>query len=158
MVGAGESLLYLISLKFKGRETTMVKVVCPRCGGLGYAEAYNIGGKRYLYVVHGHGKNRTKCYIGPVDGYDHAELLLALGLTNIHDIDYLIVIENALIRFINEMSLKRMKDEGGRTEALEKLKAAEKKLQVYLEEITKLRKDIEKEIEALEKQEAEISV
>jgi len=135
----------------------MAKIVCPRCGGLGYTEVYNIGGKRYLYVVHGYGKKRTKCYIGPVDGYDHAEFLLALGLTNIHDVDYLIVTENALIRFINEMSLKRMKDNEGRAEALEKLKVAEKKLQTYLEEIAKLKKEIEKEIEASEKQEAQIT-
>jgi len=134
----------------------MAKIVCPRCGQMGHTEAYNIGGKRYLYVVHGYGKNKTKCYIGPVDGYDHAEFMLALGLTNIHDVDYLIVAENALIRFINEMSLKRMGGNQGRAEALEKVKVAEKKLQVYLEEITKLRKDIEKEIETLEKQETQI--
>lgn len=134
----------------------MAKIVCPRCGQMGYTETYNIGGKRYLYVVHGYGKNKTKCYIGPVGGYDHAEFMLALGLTNLHDVDFLIVTENALIRFINEMSLKRMKDSEGRAEALEKLKVAEKKLQSYLEEITRLRKDIEKEIEALEGQEAQI--
>lgn len=134
----------------------MTKIMCPRCGQMGYTEIHNIGGKRYLYVVHGYGKNRTKCYIGPVGGYDHAEFMLALGLTNIHDVDYLIVAENALIRFINEMSLIRMKDDAGRAEALEKLKVAEKKIQSYLEEISKLRKDIEKEIEALGRQEAQI--
>jgi hypothetical protein len=126
----------------------MAKVICPRCGGLGYIEKHNVAGNEYLYVVHGYGKKRTKCYIGPADSYSHAEWLLSLGLTNIHDIDYLTVVENALTRFINNVKLKRMKDNEGKTEAREKLRIAEKKLREYLEEITRLKEEVEKEVEA----------
>jgi hypothetical protein len=127
----------------------MVKVECPRCGQPGYIEKHNVNGNVYLYVVHGYGKKRTKCYIGPVDSYSHAEWLLSLGLTNIHDIDYLVVAENALIRFIGNVKLKRMKGDEGKVEAREKLRIAEKKLREYLEEITRLREEVEREVEAL---------
>jgi hypothetical protein len=126
----------------------MVKVVCPRCGQPGYIEKHSVAGNEYLYVVHGYGKKRTKCYIGPVDSYSHAEWMLSLGLTNIHDIDYLAVAENALIRFINNVKLKRMKDDEGKVEARDKLRMAEKKLREYLEEITRLKEEVEKEVEA----------
>ncbi|MCI4409366.1 MAG: hypothetical protein JHC26_09755 [Thermofilum sp.] len=128
----------------------MVKVVCPRCGQLGYLEKHNVAGNEYLYVVHGYGKKRQKCYIGPVESYSHAEWILSLGLTNIHDIDYFAVAENALTRFIGNVKLKRMKDDEEKIEAYEKLKVAEKRLHEYLEEITRLREEIEKEIESRE--------
>jgi hypothetical protein len=124
----------------------MVKVICPRCGRQGYTEIHNVAGKKYLYVVHREGKKRTKCYIGPVEGYDHADRLLTLGLTNIQEIDYLEVSINALLRFIVEIEEKRTKDLGEKQDALEKLKRAEKELASYLEDIAKLKKEFEEEI------------
>jgi hypothetical protein len=124
----------------------MVKVTCPRCGEQGYTETHSVAGRRYLYIVHGTGKKRRKCYIGPVEEYVHADMLLTLGLRNIQDIDYLEVALNALERLIAHVSELRL-EQGGKMEALEKLKIAEKRLTEYIEEIEKLRGEIEEEVE-----------
>jgi len=63
-------------------------VRCPRCGSEGRLEEYVVNGRRYLRVVHGSGKDRKQCYIGPSDNYFHAAALLRLGLTNLKDVDY----------------------------------------------------------------------
>jgi hypothetical protein len=131
----------------------MVKVTCPRCGEQGYYETHSVAGRRYLYVVHGTGKKRRKCYIGPVDSYVHADMLLTLGLTNVKDIDYLEVAVNALERLIADVKMLEAK-ENGREEALEKLKIAEKRLTGYIEEIRRLREEIEEEV----KREEELEV
>jgi len=81
-----------------------VPVVCPRCGGYGYETRERRGGRYYIFVVHrvrvGRQTKVRKCYIGPAEGYEHAEQLHGLGLTNVAEQDYLEVAREALERYV----------------------------------------------------------
>ncbi|MEM0479143.1 MAG: hypothetical protein QXS16_02340 [Pyrobaculum sp.] len=48
-------------------------IICPVCGKTGYLTREKRGSRRYLYVVHveriGKKRVKTKCYLGPADGY-----------------------------------------------------------------------------------------
>jgi len=78
-----------------------VVVLCPRCGNIGYKTVKIIRGNPYIYYIHKDSKtgriSRT-CYIGPAEGYKHAEDKLQLGLTNTEEVDYLEVAARALVR------------------------------------------------------------
>ena len=76
---------------------------CPRCGREGRLEVYESKGRRYLRVVHGSGRSRERCYLGPADGYEHAAPLLLLPLTNLADFDYASVIDAALSIFYDRV-------------------------------------------------------
>ena len=63
------------------------KILCPRCGGLGYLERRRRGehGEHvYIYVVHREGKKVRKCYLG-AEKYDYVERFHEIGLAGMHD-------------------------------------------------------------------------
>jgi len=63
------------------------KVLCPRCGGLGYLERRRKGEQGehvYIYVVHREGKKVHKCYLG-AEKYDYVERFHDIGLAGMHD-------------------------------------------------------------------------
>jgi len=102
-------------------------VLCPKCGSTGYRTVKVIRGNPYIYYIHKDSKSgriaRT-CYIGPAEGYKHAEDKLQLGLTNTEEVDYLEVAARALVRH----ALKRAKHSNldldtALREAMEDLKA-----------------------------------
>ena len=72
-----------------------VPYICPRCWEEGRLEKYYSGGRAYLRVVHGSGKNRRRCYLGPAEDYEHAGRLLLLPLRNLAEVDYVAVVEDA---------------------------------------------------------------
>ena len=128
----------------------MGKVVCPRCGEPGYLESYEVAGRRYLRVVHGRGKNRRRCYVGPAGDYEHAELLLALGLTNVMDVDYALVAENAVRRFISEVRLRRFSE--SKRSLLDKVDTLRRTLQHLVKELGELEEDLLRDLEAEEEE------
>ena len=62
----------------------MGKVLCPRCGGLGYLERRCRGEHAYVYVVHRERGRVSKCYLG-AESYDYVERFNALGLAGLAD-------------------------------------------------------------------------
>jgi len=94
-----------------------MSVICPKCGSLGTPRvrtvySYSNGRKykyRYLYIDHGGGKHRKLCYIGPVEGYVHAETLHELGLTNILEQDYIDVSIQSIIKAAERLSKESRK-------------------------------------------------
>jgi hypothetical protein len=128
----------------------MGKVVCPRCGMSGYLERQYRGDRAYLYVVHGRGKNRTRCYIGPAESYEHAELLHLLGLTNIMDVDYAFVAESAVRRFIQEVRLRRFSE--SKKALIDRVEALVRALQHLIEELGELEEDLLRDLEAEERE------
>jgi hypothetical protein len=133
----------------------MARVKCPRCGAPGSLKVFKVADRLYLRVDHGSSKKRTYCYLGPADEYIHADWLLALGLTNLNDVDFLEIALNALERL--KAGIERLRfEQGGKREALEKLKIAENKLTEYIEEIENLRKELEEELKEEEELEEEV--
>jgi len=124
----------------------MGRVVCPRCGELGYLEKYIVADRAYLRVVHGRGKSRKRCYIGPAGNYEHAELLLALGLTNRMDVRYDEVAVSALDHFLLEAMLARTKSEAELAEALERARRLRSLLEERLAELQRLEEALEREL------------
>jgi len=124
----------------------MGKVVCPRCGELGYLEKYSVADRAYLRVVHGRGKQRRKCYVGPAEGYEHAEVHLALGLTNRLDVRYEEVAVSAIEHFLLEALLARSKGEAELAEALERVRRLRSLLEERLGELQRLEEDLEREL------------
>ena len=122
------------------------RVVCPRCGELGYLEKYIVAGRAYLRVVHGRGKNRRRCYVGPAEGYEHAEVHLALGLTNRMDVRYDEVAVSALDHFLIEAMLARTKSEAELAEALERARRLRSLLEERLGELQRLEEALEREL------------
>ena len=62
----------------------MPKVLCPRCGGLGYWERRRRGEHEYIYVVHRAGGKVSRCYLGAA-AYDYVERFNQLGLSGAAD-------------------------------------------------------------------------
>jgi len=62
-------------------------LVCERCGRpIDWISRKKRGNRVYLYAVHYLGKGkREECYLGPADGYIHAETINPLGLTNAYN-------------------------------------------------------------------------
>jgi len=131
----------------------MGRVVCPRCGELGYLEKYIVADRAYLRVVHGRGKSRKRCYIGPAGNYEHAELLLALGLTNRMDVRYDEVAVSALDHFLLEAMLARTKSEAELAEALERARRLRSLLEERLAELQRLEEALERELRLRRKEE-----
>jgi len=126
------------------------RIVCPRCGAVGSLESYTSGGRRYLRVRHG---KKSICYLGPADGYAHAELLLALGLTNVRDVDYAQVAESAVYRFIQEVRLRRFSEP---TKSLiDKVDTLRRTLQHLVKELGELEEDLLRDWEAEERRSEE---
>jgi hypothetical protein len=124
----------------------MGKVVCPRCGEPGYLERYEVAGRRYLRVVHGRGRNRRRCYIGPAEGYDYVEQHLALGLTNKLDVRYEEVALSALEHFLLEVQLARSRGEAEVAEALGRVRELRSQLEARLAELRRLEGELEGEL------------
>jgi hypothetical protein len=126
------------------------RIVCPRCGATGSLESYVSGGRRYLRVRHG---KKSICYLGPADGYAHAELLLALGLTNVRDVDYAFVAESAVYRFIQEVRLRRFSEPT--RSLLDKVETLMRTLQHLIKELGELEEDLLRDLEAEERRSEE---
>jgi len=60
------------------------KVLCPRCGDLGYIERRRRGEHVYIYIIHRDGKRVHKCYLG-AERYDYVERFHEIGLAGMHD-------------------------------------------------------------------------
>ena len=70
---------------------------CPRCGAP-YRSLFTkeVNGKKYVFAYHGkEGRRPVVCYLGPAEGYSVVEHLLALGLTNLEDVNLIEVAYNA---------------------------------------------------------------
>jgi hypothetical protein len=113
-------------------------VICPRCGEQGYLEKYTVAGRSYIRVVHGRGKSRKRCYVGPAEGYEHDEPHLSLGLTNKLDIRYDAVAVSALEHFLSEAQLKG-------EEALERVRRLRAFLEEKLVELHKLEAELQQQ-------------
>ncbi|MEM4976044.1 MAG: hypothetical protein QXT64_01825 [Desulfurococcaceae archaeon] len=85
--------------------------ICPRCGATGYRSVEKRGNRKYIYYIHKFGEKRRKCYIGPIDGYNHAEKLHSLDLDNLESVDYIEVASNAIHGFARKFSLLKTFDE-----------------------------------------------
>jgi hypothetical protein len=76
-----------VEVEKTGEAEESKKVLCPRCGGLGYLERRRRGGHGehvYIYVVHREGKKVHKCYLG-AEKYDYVERFHDIGLAGMHD-------------------------------------------------------------------------
>jgi hypothetical protein len=119
--------------------------VCPRCGDLGYISVKNVNGKPYYYVRHevraGRSRKVRYCYIGPVEGYQHAESIHRLMLTNILEQDYLMTALAAVERAVLQIEKSVEKSRKASEEFKQRIREAkERVLEVYrkLEEIERL--------------------
>jgi len=124
-------------------------VRCPRCGLDGRLEEYVVNGRAYLRVVHGSGKSKVQCYIGPADFYVHAAGLLRLGLTNLQDVDYVDLVEEAAYRLVRYAKTLGFSE----PEAwLTKVRELRMVLEELLPELKKLEEVLERLVEAREEQ------
>jgi hypothetical protein len=129
------------------------RMVCPRCGAIGSLESYVSGGRRYLRIRHGSGKDRSYCYIGPAEAYEHAEPLHLLGLTNIRDVDYALVAESAVRNFMREVRFRRFSEP---TKSLiDKVELLIHTLQSLVRELGELEEDLLRDLEAEEQRSEE---
>lgn len=89
----------------RGRGLTAYSV-CPRCGRIGYRYVEPRGGRKYVYYAHYEPVSRRvrKCYVGPLYSYEHAERLLALGLSNIEDVDLPVVARRAIEEYVERVA------------------------------------------------------
>jgi len=113
---------------------------CPRCGLEGRLEKYYVNGRAYYRVVHGSGKSRTRCYLGPADDYLHAAPILWLRLRNLAEIDYAAVVQDAIDTLLSLASRYGMGEE-----------AAE-----WLARVRRLREALERELLRVEAVEREL--
>ena len=120
---------------------------------MGSLESYTSGGRRYLRIRHGSGRDRSYCYIGPADSYEHAETLHLLGLTNIRDVDYALVAESAVRNFMREVRLRRFSEP---TKSLiDKVDTLRRTLQHLVKELGELEEDLLRDLEAEERRSEE---
>jgi len=90
----------------KNRDVSEVaKATCPRCGAEGILEIFNVNNRQYLRVIHYYydtkGKRRKKrCYIGPLEDYEHVNRLHELGVTNLKDFNPAKIVMNTVENFI----------------------------------------------------------
>jgi hypothetical protein len=82
-------------------------VLCPKCGSTGYLDKRKIGNRVYIYVIHverAEGRRKVRrCYVGPEEGYVHAEQVHNIGLTNIMDQDYVLTAILSLERAVEQL-------------------------------------------------------
>mgnify|MGYP001772529325 CR=1 FL=1 len=61
---------------------------CPACGAaIDAITTRRRGNRYYVYAVHKVGKSRYECYLGPAEGYVHADLFNPIGLKGAIDND-----------------------------------------------------------------------
>jgi hypothetical protein len=104
----------------------------------------NINGRSYLYVRHEVRASRSRkiryCYIGPSEGYVHADSLHQLELTNILEQDYLLTAIAAVEKAVLQIMKSVEKSGKASEEFKQRIRVArERVLEVYrkLEEIEK---------------------
>ncbi len=103
---------------------------CPRCNQEGYQEIRRVNERTYLYIVHSGPKGKKiRHYIGPTEGYHHAEIFLSLGLTAFHQVSYIDIARRSIKKYA-----EKCKD---RSKCIAELR----QLREYIE---KLEKSIEK--------------
>ncbi|MCC6050149.1 MAG: hypothetical protein LM580_05555 [Thermofilum sp.] len=120
-----------------------MKAVCPRCGLPGRLERYESNGRVYLRVVHGSKRSRRYCYLGPAGDYEIAGPLLQLPLSNLKDVDYVMVVDFAASKLLDEAKLK------GYGERVGEHLAAVRRLRLKLEQLLARAKAVEEELERL---------
>jgi len=120
---------------------------CPRCGAEGRLEKYYVKGRPYLRVVHGSGKNRKRCYLGPEGDYEHVAPILWLRLRNLAEIDYAIVVQDAVDTLLAYASRY------GLGEGAKEWLARVRRLREVLEEELPRVKAMERELERLARSE-----
>ena len=108
-----------MSEKKKRRE----KIICPRCGKLGHTYTRTIGNRQYLYIVHGAGRNKKFCYIGPVGGYFEVERIHKLDLKDALNVDYVETALRALENFQSKLERGEAEITEKTVEKLEQLRA-----------------------------------
>jgi len=113
---------------------------CPRCGLEGRLEKYCVNGRPYLRVVHGSGRNRKRCYLGPADDYEHAAPILWLRLRNLAEIDYAAVVQDAVDTLLAYASRRGLGEEA----------------KEWLVKVRRLREVLEREVERVKAMEREL--
>jgi hypothetical protein len=126
-----------------------VKAVCPRCGLPGRLERYESNGRVYLRMVHGTKKERRYCYLGPAEDYVVAGPLLQLPLANLKDVDYVMVVDYAASKLLDEAKLKGYGERVGEYLAMvrrlrERLLQLLARAKAVEEELTRFREAAEK--------------
>lgn len=102
--------------------------MCPRCGR--EVSSYGvkvISGRRYVFAYHG----STRCYLGPEDGYVHAERLWSLGLSNLSATDLMDLMEAAFDKLIAVL------DDVEEKEKRRRLRLLKTRLQAMLESVSR---------------------
>jgi len=115
---------------------------CPRCGAEGRLEKYYVKGRPYLRVVHGSGKNRKRCYLGPADDYEHAAPILWLRLRNLAEIDYAAVVQDAVDTLLAYASRRGLGEEA--REWLAKVRRLREVLEEELERVKAMERGLER--------------
>ena len=131
-----------------------MKAVCPRCGLPGRLERYESNGRVYLRMVHGSKRERRYCYLGPAGDYEVAGPLLQLPLSNLKDIDYVMVVDFAASKLLDEAKSKGYGERAG--EHLAVVKRLEQKLEQLLVRARAVREELERLREAAEKAELQV--
>jgi len=116
-------------------------VRCPKCGLEGRIEKYYVNGRAYLRVVHGSGKSKVQCYIGPADNYIHAGELLRLYLTNLQDVDYAALAAELAWRVVMFARTLGLSEPG---EWLAKVRGLREELEALLPELEKLEQELDR--------------
>jgi hypothetical protein len=84
--------------------------ICPRCGQpYQYIESHTVGGRTYLYAVHGReGKKKIRCYLGPAGSYEYVSRTHDIDFRGYADKDRYIKYLDEIIEFLteNEKSLE----------------------------------------------------
>ena len=127
--------------------------ICPKCGAPGYRRVEPRGGKyrrEYVFMVHetreGDKRSIKKCYLGPLEGYIHAERLHSLQLTNLAEQDYLEVIMRAVEKYVERVRSTSAKCGEEKARAL--LLEASKKLVRFSKALAKIAEELRGEAEA----------
>jgi hypothetical protein len=132
-----------------------MKAVCPRCGLPGRLERYESNGRVYLRMVHGSKKERRYCYLGPAGDYEVAGPLLQLPLSNLKDVDYVMVVDFAASKLLDEAKSKGFSSErvGEHLAKVRRLKAT---LERLLARARAVEEELERFCEAVEKVELQV--
>jgi hypothetical protein len=120
-----------------------MKAACPRCGLPGRLERYESNGRVYLRMVHGSKKERRYCYLGPAGDYEVAGPLLQLPLSNLQDVDYVMVVDFAASKLLDEAKSK------GYGERVGEYLAMVRRLRQKLEQLLAQARAVEEELERL---------
>jgi hypothetical protein len=131
-----------------------MRAACPRCGLPGRLERYESNGRVYLRVVHGSKKERRYCYLGPAGDYEAAGPLLQLPLSNLKDVDYVMVVDFAASKLLDEAKSKGYGERAG--EYLARVRRLRQKLEQLLARARAVEEELERLREAAEEAELQL--